>query len=324
MAQLNMVEAINQALGLELERDERVLLFGEDVGRVGGVFRATQGLQARFGARRVFDTPISESAIVGVACGMAAAGLLPVPEIQFMGFAMPAFNQLVSQAARLHGRSGGRYRMSMVIRAPYGGLIRSPELHADSLEAPFVHAPGLKVVCPSTPTEAKGLLHAALADPDPVLFMEPIRLYRQYREEVPEEYFTLPLGQARLVRPGRDVTLIAWGTMVHTALTAADGLAGQGISAEVLDLRSLWPLDAEAIAASVEHTGRAVVVHEAPRTAGVGAEVVATINERALWSLLAPVQRVCGWDVPYPTCELEEFYVPDVGRITAAVLEAMA
>lgn len=324
MAERNMVEAINQALAVELARDERVLLFGEDVGRVGGVFRATQGLQGRFGADRVFDTPISESAIVGVACGMAAAGLRPVPEIQFMGFVMPAFNQLVSQAARLHGRSGGRYPMSMVVRVPYGGLIGSPELHADSLEAPFVHAPGLKVVCPSTPTEAKGLLHAAMADPDPVLFLEPIRLYRQFREAVPDDYFTLPLGQARIARPGRDVTIIAWGTMVHTALTAADSLAAQDISAEVIDLRSLWPLDTQTIAASVERTGRAVVVHEAPRTAGVGAEIVAAINDTALWSLLAPVQRVCGWDVPYPTSALEEFYVPDAGRIVGAVLEAMA
>lgn len=319
-----MVEAINQALAVELERNERVLLFGEDVGQVGGVFRATQGLQARFGSKRVFDTPISESAIIGAACGMAAAGLRPIPEIQFMGFILPAFNQTVSQVARMHARSGGRYPMGMVIRVPFGGMIKSPEMHADSVEAPFVHAPGLKVVCPSTPAEAKGLLHAAASHPDPVLFLEPIKLYRLFREEVPDDYFTLPLDEARVVRPGQDVTVVAWGSLVHVALQAAEALAGRGISAEVIDLRSLWPIDAATIAASVQHTGRAVVVHEAPKTAGVGAEVVATINDTAFWTLLAPVQRVCGWDTPYPYSALEEYYVPTAERIVAAVTEAMA
>ncbi len=324
MAQRNMVEALNQALALELEQEPRMVIFGEDTGRSGGVFRVTEGLQQRFGPQRVVDTPIAESCIVGMAVGMAAAGLVPVPELQFAGFILPAFNQLVGQVARMYNRSGRRYPMSMVIRAPYGGPVKAAELHSDSLEAYFVHTPGLKVVVPSSPAEAKGLLHASLADPDPVVFLESIKLYRLFREEVPDEYYTIPLGQARIARAGSDVTLVAWGAMVGTALEAATILAGQGVDAEVIDLRTLSPLDTDTLAASVRRTGRAVVVHEAPRQGGVGAEVVAAINDLALWSLQAPVGRVCGWDVPYPVAGLEDHYLPTPARIVATVEQVLA
>lgn len=323
MAQRTMVEAINQALALELERDRRVLIFGEDVGRAGGVFRVTDGLQARFGEQRVFDTPIAESGIIGTAVGMAAAGLRPIPEIQFMGFSLLAVNQIAAQVARMHWRSGGRYPMSMVIRTCYGGPVRSPELHSDSLEALFAHVPGLKIVCPSSPYEAKGLLHAAVADPDPVLYLENLRLYRTVREEVPDDHYTLPLGEARVARPGSQVSVIAWGGMVPPALQAADAAAARGIDVEVLDLRSLSPLDVDAIARTVQKSGRVVVVHEAVRTGGFGAEVVAVINERALWSLLAPVVRVTGLDTHYPVLALEQHFIPDAQRILAGIEEAL-
>lgn len=323
MPQRNMVDAIGQALAVELAQNPDTLVFGEDVGKNGGVFRVTDGLQARFGEARVFDTPISEAGIIGMACGMCAAGLVPIPEIQFMGFTLPAVNQLVGQAARMHTRSGGRYRMQMTVRMPYSGLVRSPELHSDSFEALFLHSPGLKVVIPSTPTEAKGLLHAAVADPDPVLFLEPMKLYRAFREAVDDEAYTIPLGRARTVRPGRDVTLIGWGALVATLVEAAETAAQRGVEAEVLDLRTLRPLDTDAIAASVERTGRAVVVHEAVGCAGFGAEIMAVINETVFYSLLSPVIRVTGWDVPFPLPVLEEYYVPDAGRILTAIERVM-
>jgi len=320
MPRWTMVEAINSALALELERDPRVLIFGEDVGRNGGVFRVTDGLQARFGEERVFDTPLAESAIVGTAIGMAVYGLRPVPEIQFAGFTFLAFNQIASQATRLRQRSAGLYTVPLVIRAPFGGGVRTPELHADSVEALFAHCQGIKVVVPAGPYDAKGLLHAAVDDPDPVLFLEHMKLYRSFRQEVPAVRYTLPLGQAAVVREGSDATVIAYGAMVPAALEAAAELAEtDGAQVEVLDLRTVAPLDEAAIAASVEKTGRAVVVHEAPRTGGIGAEVVAVVNERCLYALLKPVERVAGPDMPYPLPGVEDAFLPSPARIAAAV-----
>ncbi|HUX86295.1 MAG TPA: alpha-ketoacid dehydrogenase subunit beta [Chloroflexota bacterium] len=318
-----MAEAINRALGRALEADPRVVLMGEDVGRTGGVFRVTDGLQTRFGPRRVVDTPLAESAIVGTAFGMALAGLRPVAEIQFMGFLYKAANQLIAQAAQIRGRTWGQTAAPLVVRTPYGGGVRTPEHHSDSLEALLLHRPGLKVVVPSTPGEAAGLLLAAIDDPDPVVFMEPIRLYRSFREEIPETLRPIPLGQARLRRSGRDVTLVAWGAMVPVALQAAEQIAREGIDAEVIDPRTLSPLDETTIAASLEKTGRLVVVHEAPRTGGAGAEIVAALTERCFYALRSPPRRVTGYDVVYPPQLLEDQYLPTADRVAAALRAVM-
>lgn len=319
-----MVEALQSALALELERDPRVVILGEDVGKNGGVFRVTDGLMARFGEKRVIDTPLAESGIVGTSIGMAIYGLRPVAEIQFAGFLYLAMNQIASQASRMRFRSGGVFTVPLVIRAPYGGGVRTPELHSDSLEALFLHTPGIKVVIPSSPYDAKGLLAAAIKDPDPVLFLEPMKLYRSVRQEVPEERYTIPLGKAAVVREGRDVTVVAYGQMVPVALEAARQAAGEGIEAEVVDLRTISPLDEETIAASVEKTGRLVTVHEAPRAGGVAAEIAAVVNERCFYSLHAAPVRVTGADTPFPVPAVEDFYVPDAPRVLAAIRQVMS
>lgn len=317
---MTMVEAINHTLHEEMARDGRVLVFGQDVARNGGVFRATEGLLDRFGASRVVDTPLAEGVIIGAAVGLAAEGLVPVPEIQFLGFAWQAFHQLAGQLARLRYRSHGRFDAPVTVRAPFGGGVRTPELHSEALEAQFVGCPGLKVVLPASAADAKGLLASAIRDPDPVMFLEPLKGYRLIKDDVPEGEYLVPLGQARVVRPGDDVTVIAWSAQVEVARKAAEVLAEEhGLSAEVLDLRSLVPLDIEAIVSSVERTGRAVVIQEAPLSAGFASEVVATICEEAFYSLEAPVARVSGYDVPYPVGMLEDRYVPDVDRVVAAV-----
>ncbi len=320
MPRWTMVEAIQSALSQELARDSRVLIFGEDVGKNGGVFRVTDGLQARFGEERVFDTPLAESGIVGTAIGMAAYGLRPVAEIQFAGFSFLSFNQIASQAARLRYRSGGVYTVPLVIRAAFGGGVRTPEMHSDSVEAYYMHLQGIKVVIPATPYDAKGLLHAAVDDPDPVLFLEHMKLYRSFRQDVPEERYVIPLGRANVVREGADVTVIAYGAMVGVALAAAAEIEkGDGASVEVIDLRTIAPLDEAAIEASVGKTGRAVVVHEAARAGGVGAEVIAVINERCLYSLLKPVERVTCPDMPFPIPTVEDVFIPNPARVAAAI-----
>ncbi len=324
MSKLNLVQAINQALHHEMERNPDLVLLGEDIGRDGGVFRVTEGLIERFGERRVVDTPLSESGIVGTAIGMAAYGLTPVVEIQFMGFVYAAMEQLISHAARLRSRTRGRYTCPMVVRTPYGGGIHAPEHHSESTEAFFVHTPGLKVVVPSTPAEAKGLLLSAIRDPDPVLFLEPAKIYRAIKEEVPEGEYAIPLGEARVVLEGKDVTLIAWGAMLHPALKAADQMAAKGVETEVIDLRTLSPLDSTTILKSVEKTGRAVIVHEAPRTCGLGAEIAAQLCEQALLSLEAPIVRVAGFDTPIPLPKMEKYYLPDVNQIVEAIEEVVA
>ncbi len=316
---MSMVEAVCSALGDEMERDERVIVLGEDVGKSGGVFRATDGLQKRFGAERVVDTPVSEAAIVGTSIGLATAGLVPVPELQFLGFSLQAFHQIGHQLARWRYRTNGRYHAQVTIRAPYGGGVRTPELHSDSFEAIFAQMPGLKMVAPATAADAKGMLLSAIRDPDPVLFLEPLRGYRLVRDEVPDGDVTVPLGPARLARRGNDVTLVAWSAMTTVCLEAASAAAEVGIDAEVIDVRSLVPLDTATIADSVSRTGRAVVVQEAPLTAGFASEVVAAIQEGAFLSLEAPIVRVSGWDVPYPMPLVEDYYVPSVERVLAAI-----
>lgn len=324
MAKLTMVEAINLALKQEMERDPGVVVLGEDVGKNGGVFRVTQGLYERFGEGRVVDTPLSESAIVGVSIGMAAYGLRPVAEIQFEGFIYAAMEQLISHASRIRTRSRGRYGCPLVVRMPYGGGIRAPEHHSESNEALLVHTPGLKVVVPSTPYEAKGLLTSAIRDPDPVIFMEPKRVYRAIKEEVPEEEYSIPLGQCRIAAEGENVTLIAWGAMLQPTLKAAALMGERGIRSEVIDLRTLSPLDDETVIESVKKTKRAVIVHEAPRTCGLGAELVARINEKALLYLEAPVERVTGFDTVMPLPKLEHHYLPSVERVVGAIDRALS
>lgn len=318
MTQRNLVEAVNDALMVALSEDERVLVMGEDVGLNGGVFRATNGLIERFGKERVVDTPLAEAGIVGTAVGLAIYGMRPVAEIQFLGFSMQSFAQLLLQAARIRMRSMGRFTCPLVLRAPFGGGVRSLELHFDALEAHFVHTPGLKVVAPATPYDAKGLLLAAIEDPDPVVYLEPLKGYRAGRSDVPEGHYTVPLGKAAVVREGSDVTVVAWSAMVAVALEAAEMLADDGISLEVIDLRSLAPLDIDTIVRSVQKTAHAVVIHEAPRTAGVGAEVVALINERALYYLETPVARVTGYDL-VPPAGMEDYYLPNATRVIQAV-----
>ena len=318
MPEMNIIQAVNDALKLEMHRDPRVLALGEDVGRFGGVFRATTGLYEEFGGERCVDTPLAESGIIGTAIGMALYGLRPVPEIQFADFIYPAYDQIVNELAKMRYRSGGEYPAPLVIRTPVGGGIKGGHYHSQSPEALFIHVPGLKVVMPSNPIDAKGLLLSAIRDDDPVIFMEPKRVYRAAKGDVPLEDYTIPLGVAKTVRPGNQVTILAWGAMVHTCLEAAEQGAQLGYDLEVIDLRTLLPFDIEAILTSVRKTGRVVVVHEAPRTCGFGAELAATIQERAILNLEAPILRVTGFDTPFPYT-LEHEYLPDAARILDAV-----
>ena len=318
MAELNIIEAIRSALDDEMARDERVMVLGLDVGALGGVFRATDGLLDKYGPDRVVNTPLAEATIVGASLGLAISGLRPVAELQFAGFAHEAFHQLGNQLGRYRFRSRGRYHAQVVVRAPFGGGVKTPEFHPDAIEAQVAQTPGIKIVCPSTPHDAKGLLLEAIRDPDPVVYLEPQRLYRKGRQELPDEDFTVPFGKLRVAREGSDVSLIAWSAAVELCERAADALAAEAISAEVLDLRTIVPLDVEGLVEHVRKTGRAVVVHEAPLTAGFGAEVVATIQEEAFYSLDAPVARVAAWDTPYPPGSIEGWYLPTVERVVAA------
>lgn len=318
---LTMVQSIADAQRAALEANENVLLLGEDIGKNGGVFRATEGLWERFGSERVIDTPLSEAGIVGSSLGLAMGGFKPIVEIQFLSFITPAFEQIVSHVARMRLRSQGAFSNSIVIRAPYGGGIGAPELHSDSTEAYFVHTPGLRVVVPSSPYAAKGLLLGSIECPDPVLFLEPLRLYRTQKEEVPESYYSLPINKARVIKSGEDVTLIGWGAMVPILKEAERLLREQDITAEVIDLQSLSPIDEATIFASVKKTGRVVIVHEAPRTCGVGAEIAARLSEEVIDSLEAPIKRVTGYDVPYPLFALEHAYLPNVEKVVQAVME---
>jgi pyruvate dehydrogenase E1 component beta subunit len=320
---LTIAQAVRDAMRDEMRLDPTVLVLGEDVGVDGGVFRATDGLIEEFGPERVIDTPLAESGIIGLSVGLAATGFRPVAEMQFMGFVYPAINQLFSHAARMRNRTRGRLTTPMVVRMPYGGGIHPPEHHSESYESLFLNTPGFKVVVPSNPYDAKGLLIAAMRSDDPVLFMEPKRIYRAFREEVPDEPYTVPLGSASVAHTGEDVTLIAWGAMTRVCHDAAEVLAVQEISAEVVDLRSLNPLDRETFIGSVKKTGRAVIVHEAPKTNGFGAEIVAQINEHALMYLEAPVERVCGFDTVFPLSHLEKLYLPNRDRVVAAAVKTM-
>nr|WP_216824737.1 alpha-ketoacid dehydrogenase subunit beta [Salinigranum rubrum] len=320
MMKATIVEAVNDALHTEMARDDRTLVFGEDVARSGGVFRATDGLLDAFGEKRVRDMPLSEIAIVGAAVGLATHGYRPVAEIQFSGFLPPAFDQLVSNASRIRWRTRGRLSAPMVVRTPYGAGVRALEHHSESLEAAYAHVPGLKVAVPSTPGDAKGLLAAAIRDPDPVLFMEPKRVYRSFREEVSEGSYTVPLGEAAVRREGSDVTVVSWGAMMHPTLRAVDELDA---SAEVIDLRSISPFDRETVVESVKKTGRCVVVHEAAKSGGFGAEVAATVAEGALIYLEAPLRRVTGFDTPVPLLAMEDYYLPHPPRIAAAIEETV-
>ena len=318
---LTLVQAVRDGLKSEMERDDDVLVLGEDVGENGGVFRATEGLLDAFGEDRVIDTPLAESGIVGTAIGMAAYGFRPVPELQFSGFMYPAFDQIVSHAARLRTRSRGRFTCPMVVRAPYGGGIRAPEHHSESKETFYTHEPGLKVVVPSTPYDTKGLLAASIRDPDPVVFLEPKLIYRAFREDVPEESYTVELGEAAVRRDGDDLSVFTWGAMTRPTLEAAEAVAEDGIDCEVVDLRTLSPMDTDAIVESFKKTGRAVVVHEAPKTGGLAGEITATIQEEALYYQEAPINRVTGFDVPYPLYALEDYYLPEDMRIEDAIRE---
>jgi len=318
MPKLNMVQAVTNALKEEMQRDESVVILGEDVGRDGGVFRTTEGLYNEFGAERVIDTPLSESGIIGTAIGMAVYGLRPVAEIQFMGFIYPAIDQIFSHAARIRNRSRGRYTCPLVVRTPYGGGVKALELHSESTEAFFCHMPGIKVVVPSSPYHAKGLLTSSIRDADPVIFLEPTRLYRLIKEDVPEGEYTIPLGKARIVQDGKDVTIISWGSMLQRTLQAVEGF-----DAEVIDLMTLNPFDEETILNSVKKTGRVVIVHEAPKTCGFGAELSATIAEEAILHLKAPIMRVTGYDVIVPLPKLEDYYLPSIERIKKAIDEVL-
>jgi len=319
---LTLVQAVRDGLYSEMQRDEDVIVLGEDVGKNGGVFRATEGLYDEFGENRVIDTPLAESGIVGTAVGMAAYGIRPVPEIQFLGFIYPAFDQIVSHAARLRTRSRGRFTCPMVIRAPYGGGIRAPEHHSESTEAMFVHQPGLKVVIPSTPYDTKGLLTSAVRSPDPVVFLEPKLIYRAFREQVPSESYEVPIGEAAVRREGADISVFTWGAMTRPTIEAADNLEGE-IDVEVVDLRTLSPLDEDAIVDSFTKTGRAAVVHEAPKTGGLAGEIIATIQEQALLYQEAPVERITGFDTPFPLYALEDYYLPEAARIEDGIRDAM-
>ncbi len=322
MPTMNIIEAVRDALRTQMRADPRVVVLGEDVGKFGGVFRATSGLYEEFGGDRVIDTPLAEAGIIGTAIGMAIYGLRPVPEIQFADFIFPAFDQIVNELAKLRYRSGGQYACPVVIRTPVGGGIRGGHYHSQSPEALFIHTPGLKVVAPSNPYDAKGLLLASMRQNDPVLFLEPKRIYRASRGEVPDGEYTIELGAASVVREGAQVTLLAWSGMVSIADEAAQKAAEAGISVEVLDLRTLLPFDLDAILASVKKTGRCVIVHEAPRTCGFGAELIASIQERAMAHLEAPILRVTGFDTPFPY-SLEHEYLPNADRVLGAIRQTL-
>ncbi len=319
MAKLNMVQAINLALHEEMEKDPSVVVMGEDVGVDGGVFRVTEGLIEKFGSERVIDTPLAESGIVGTAIGMAVLGLKPVAEIQFEGFSYMTIDQLAAHASRIRNRSRGAYHCPLVIRAPYGGGVRALEHHSEAVATFYIHIPGMKVVIPSSPYDAKGLIISSIRDPDPVFFFEPKRLYRAFREEVPEGEYTIPIGEGKKLTEGDDVTLIAWGAMVKVCQEALEKT--KDVSVELIDLRTLSPLDDKLITESVRKTGRAVIVHEEPRTLGLGAEIIARINEKAFLSLEAPIKRVTGYDVPVPLPKLEDYYLPDAEKVADAIKE---
>lgn len=324
MPVLNLVDAVNLALKEEMRRDDRVVVLGEDVGVNGGVFRATVGLLEEFGDKRVIDTPLSESGIIGSAIGMAVYGLRPVAENQFMGFIYYILNHIICHAARLRNRSRGRYTVPLVIRVPYGAGIKAPEHHSESTEAIFTHIPGIKVVVPSTPKDAKGLLISAIRDPDPVIFLEPKKIYRAVKEDIPDKEYTIPIGKARIVKDGKDISIICWGAMVKVAEAVVQEAGKEGIDPEIIDLRTLSPLDRDAIIASVEKTGRAIVVHEAPKTCGLGAEIVALINENALLSLSAPVLRITGQDITVPLPKGEDYYIPSVERVLQGIRKVLS
>ncbi|WML48144.1 alpha-ketoacid dehydrogenase subunit beta [Neobacillus sp. PS3-34] len=316
---LTFVQAINDALGFMLEENPNVILMGEDIGKNGGVFRATDGLQSRYGETRVMDTPLSEAGFIGAAIGMAVNGFIPVTEIQFLGFIYPAYEQIMTHASRLRMRTMGHFTVPMVIRAPYGAGVRAPEIHCDSTEAIFTHMPGIKVVCPSSPADAKGLLIAAIEDPDPVLFLEPMRLYRSVKEEVPDGIYTVEIGKGKKLLEGDDVTVITWGAMVPIAMKAAEEMKTRGTSCEVIDLRTLYPLDRDMISESVQKTGRTVIVHEAHATGGVGNDVIAIINDTSFLYQKAPVERVAGFDAPVPYFGFEDHYLPTAKRVIHAI-----
>jgi pyruvate dehydrogenase E1 component beta subunit len=323
MAVLDMVQSLNLALKQEMKRDRTILVLGEDVGKNGGVFRVTEGLQKSFGALRSIDTPLAESAIIGVALGLAMNGMRPVAEIQFSGFLASSFDQIINHVSRVRWRTCGRSSCPLVIRVPYGGGIRALEHHSDSVEAYVVHTPGLKVVIPSTPYDAKGLLISAIRDPDPVIFFEPLKLYRSIKQEVPKKEYKIPLGKASVVREGTEITLIAYGAMVHECLKAAEAVQ-EKYTCEVIDLRTLKPLDTEAVSASVKKTGRAIVVHEAQRTCGLGAEVASQIMEHCFLHLQAPVVRVTGFDTVLPLPHLEKYFLPNAEKIVQAIERVIA
>ncbi|MBI2085398.1 MAG: alpha-ketoacid dehydrogenase subunit beta [Candidatus Aenigmarchaeota archaeon] len=323
MPLLNMSQSINMALRQEMEKNEKIVLLGEDIGKDGGVFRVTEGLMEKFGSERVIDSPLAESAIVGVSIGMSIRGLKPIAEIQFDGFIYPALDQLISHAAKLRNRSRGRFACPIVVRVPCSGGIHAPEHHSESPETYIVHTPGLKAVMPSTPYDAKGLLTSAMREKDPIIFFEPKKLYRAPKMEVPEKDYEIPIGKANIVKEGSDLTIISWGTMVRVCEETAEMLKNKNIDAEIIDLRSLSPMDTETILKSVNKTGRAVIVHEAPHTLGLGAEIAATISEADILSLKAPVKRVTGFDIPMPLAKHENLYLPNVDRVRKAAEEVM-
>lgn len=317
--ELTLIQAITDGLHTMLQEKEEVVILGEDVGKNGGVFRATDGLQEAFGEKRVFDTPLSEAGIIGSSIGMAMNGLLPVAEIQFLGFIYPAYEQIMTHAARMRYRTKGVFTVPLVIRAPYGAGVRAPEIHSDSMEALFTHMPGIKVVCPSNPYDAKGLLIAAIQDPDPILFLEPLRLYRSVRDEVPEEKYEIEIGKGKYLREGEDVTVIAWGAMVNVAIKAAEQAEEKGITCDIIDLRTLYPIDKDIIAESVQKTGRCVIVHEAPATGGLGNDIISILNDTSFLYMRSPIERVTGADVHVPFWALEEHNIPTPIRVLEAI-----
>jgi len=323
MPDITLIEAVNQALAYEMTVDENIVIFGEDVGQNGGVFRATLGLQQKFGSDRVFDSPLAESMIAGLAIGMSLQGIKPVAEFQFMGFMYPALNQIISHAARMRNRTRGRLHCPIVFRAPFGGGIRAPEHHSESTEALFAHIPGLQVVIPSSPKRAYGLLLAAIRNPDPVIFLEPSRIYRLVKQPVPDDGKALPIGKCFTLETGEDITLVSWGASIHETLLASAELKRLGISCEVIDVASIKPLDMDTIFTSVQKTKRCVIIHEAAKTCGVGAEISAQIMENLMGHLLAPVMRVTGYDTVMPYFQLEQLYIPSVKRIIENVLNVM-